>query len=740
MDKYEYNLKLDQIKTLCAEGNYKDAADIADTINWNKIKNVNALVKAGEVYENVGRYEESRELFLNAYDRSPIGRTIICRLAEVAIKMNDFDGAKECYDEFVDIAPHDNQRYVLKYNIRKAQGADVEELIPILEEFKEEEYTEEWAYELASLYHKAGMTEKCVDACDELILWFGDGPYVERALKLKMLHQPLTKAQETKYKLFHREDSAKENENLEVQMPQDTKEEMVEETKEDIKDKMSKAMEVQQVALDSNKFNTLNLQDEIVKGMQELMENAEKEQTVQKTDSLKEITKELPYLNFSADGKLITDETTDEIGDEPTNLKGILKEETDGQMSLVMKERALLEKQITGQMNITDVLAELEKTKQAAEEMLQKARRDNLNSEHSMVLKEAEDIMMRLSDVIPKIEAVQRTAPWKSSENSQRQTGMEEAFHTDVTAQERALLGLDIEGKQFDTGILPTIEEPVFADEIDFRNEPEDLAKDDTQLEPLNMLSLTEEQKAIFSYFMPVKGMEVQLCKALAGIVENLNNGLNASVGNLILQGSQGCGKTVLATSIVKVLQKECGKPSGRIGKIDAEALNKKDIRQLFQKVSEGCLIIERAGSLSRESAITLSLLLEQEGCHVFVILEDTAVGIKKVLGLDSGFARKFTQQVTVPIFTNEDYIVFAKSYANELGYVIDELAILALHNCISNIQRIDQATTLVEIKDIIDEAIEREARSGLRKAFNILTAKRYTDDDKIVLTEKDFQ
>ena len=276
--------------------------------------------------------------------------------------------------------------------------------------------------------------------------------------------------------------------------------------------------------------------------------------------------------------------------------------------------------------------------------------------------------------------------------------------------------------------------------EIVLDDEPEDLAQEVVEEEPVQVLTLTEEQKAIFSYFMPVKGMESQLCKALSGIVANLSGVPNSAVGNLIIQGSQGCGKTVLATSIVKVLQKQCGKPNGKIGKIDADALNRKDVQQLLRKVAGGCLIIERAGALSRETAVTLSLLLEHETSGVFVILEDTAVGIKKALMTDDGFAKKFTEAVTVPIFTNEDLIVFAKSYANELGYVIDEMAILALHNRISNIEKIDQATTLVEVKDIIDEAIEREARGGIRKAFNILTAKRYTDDDKIVLTEKDFE
>ena len=202
MDKYEYKLKLDQMKSLTAENNYSAAAEIADTINWHKIKNVNALMKAGEIYEKTGRYEESRDILLTAYDRSPIGRMIIYRLAEVAVKMGNYSEAQDYYQEFVEIAPHDNLKYVLKYEISKAQGADLNTQIGILEELKEQEYLEEWAFELACLYHKAGLSDKCIDACDELILWFGDGPYVERALELKMLYQPLTKQQEEKYREF----------------------------------------------------------------------------------------------------------------------------------------------------------------------------------------------------------------------------------------------------------------------------------------------------------------------------------------------------------------------------------------------------------------------------------------------------------------------------------------------------------------------------------------------------------
>ncbi|MBQ6845356.1 MAG: tetratricopeptide repeat protein [Agathobacter sp.] len=875
MDKYEYNLKLDQIKTLLAEGKYKDAADIADTINWNKIKNVNALVKAGEVYEKVGRYDESREILLNAYDRSPIGRTIIYRLAEVAIKMNDFEGAKEYYDEFIDIAPHDNQRYVLRYSIKKAQGANVLELIPILEEFKEEEYTEEWAYELAYLYHKAGMIEKCIDACDELILWFGDGPYVESALELKMLYQPLTKTQEEKYRLFREEKAGKTI--------------IDSETMERAGEFVREPVAIPQVTLNPSRFNTTNLQEEIVKGMQQIMDATEKETVVGTMDSIKKIAEEIPYLQLPTEEELaareaeLNIETDEEIdGSLRINFQELLGEESDGQMSLVMKEKAQIEQQITGQMSIADVLEEWEKTKRAAEAALYEAEQRKLESAKVRALQEAEDIMIRLNDIIPKLASVEADESISQVETQnfmsyqQEETAnIEMANIQEMTAaQERALLGqvtmrmpdLTIEAAPiyesvsemennfiyeegisataeesvyendlplvkvqiyddfpvkedpifeeevlpiieepifeeevlpvveepifeeevlpvveepiFEEEILPVIEEPIFEEEvlpvveepvfeeevlpiteepvfeedissvveeikipeIILDEEPEDLVEEVIEQKSIQMVTLTEEQKAIFSYFMPIKGMESQLCKALSGIIANLDGVPNSSSGNLIIQGSQGCGKTVLATSIVKVLQKQCGKPNGRIGKIDADALNKKNIQQLLRKVAGGCLIIERAGAITRQTAVTLSLLLEQDSSGTFVILEDTAVGIKKAMMADDEFAKKFTEFVTVPIFTNEDLIIFAKSYANELGYFIDEMAILALHNRISNIEKIDQATTLVEVKDIIDEAIEREARGGIRKAFNILTAKRYTDDDKIVLTEKDFE
>ncbi len=814
LDKYEYNLKIDQMKSLYAEENYEAAAEIADTINWSKIKNVNALVRAGEVYEKVGRYEESKEILLTAYDRSPIGRMIIFRLAEVAVKMNDFDAANEYYNEFVDIAPHDNLKYVLKYEIRKAQKADYKELISILEALKEQEYTEEWAYELAYLYHKAGLSEKCIEACDELILWFGDGPYVERALELKMLYQPLSKVQEEKYRRFR---LAKEGITT-------IGEEEMKRAGEYVHD----PVEIPQVSLSPERFNTVNLQEEIAKGMQQIIAATEKEMISDTMDNIKKIVEEIPYLQLpkeevpQEEGPHI--ETDEEIdGSLKLNFQEMLGEDYDGQMSLVMKEKALIEQQITGQLTIEDVLDEWEKTKRAAEAALLEAEQRKLESAKARALQQAGDIMDRLNDVIPQLDAgvtpkellekeylqqdfvplsasfaeevpaekpvafveeeapVEEAIPFVEEETPveeaipsvEEEAPVEEAIPSveevpaeepiaimeekvpeeepvafaveeipteepEAFGEEKALTEEMPLVEEFSITDIPEIEIPTdFAEEIaeDIPSEPE---KRKSKENPSN--KLTAEQKSIFSYFVPVKGMEDQLCAAVKSASAHLLKTETAGTGNIIIQGGQGCGKTVLATSLIKVLQRETGELKGKIGKIDAASLNTKDIQELLKKVAGGCLIIERAGDLTRESAVTLSLLLASDTSGILVILEDTSLGIKKALSLDDGFARRFTEKISVPIFTNDELVSFAKSYAKELGYEIDAMAVLALYNRINNIQKLDQATTLTEVKEIVDEAIKREARFGMSKYISILTAKRYTQDDCILLQEKHFE
>ena len=857
MDKYEYNLKLDQIKALSAEEGYMSAAEIADSINWNKIKNVNTLVKIGEIYEKAERYQDARDILLMAYDRSPIGRMIIYRLAEVAIKMGDYDAATEYYDEFVEIAPHDDMKYVLRYAIKKGQGASFDELITILEEYKDEEYTEEWAYELAYLYHKAGKADKCIDACDELILWFGDGPYVERALELKMLYQPLTKAQEEKYRRFKAEKEKPAKIKDEAEVTEIGAMEMVK-GGEIVHDDVT----IPKITVNQEKFNTVNLQQEIAKGMQQIMEAKGKNEVADTMDTIKKIVEDIPYLKLEKEQEeyvqqpeetehIATDEEID--GSLKLNFKELLGEDADGQMSMVMSEKTQLEHQITGQMSIQDVLEEWEKTRHAAEIALKEAEQQKLESAKARALQEAGDIMERLNDVIPKLDAgvtpkelleeeylkvpvdiIEQKAAVKEPEEEQKpdmqelyadetvdevqepqeapedtidevqesQEAPEEATDEvkepvgepeDIIMAEESekdeilmqpttmmpeitddMLNVDddtsddeasqekenvSEKRDFDhvTSFIEqeiakmTAKNPGLEKKLDMAKTrkmpdislPEDLdsEEDDSKLkETKHIKELTSEQKAIFSYFIPVKGMEDQICKAYNAVLDHFNRKENASTGNLIIQGEQGCGKTMLATSFIKVLQKDGEQLTGKMGKIDAAALNKKDVQQVVRKITGGCLIIERAGDIDRSIAAQLSFLMEHDITGTLYILEDTSKGIKKALSMDEGFASKFTEKISVPIFTNDELVLFAKSYSAELGYKIDEMAILALHNRISNIERIDEATTLTEVKDIIDEAIDREAHSGLKKAISILTARRYTDDDRIVLKEDHFR
>ena len=866
MDKYEYKLKLDQMKSLTAEGKYEEAAEIADTINWRKIKNINALVKVGEIYEKVGRYDESKDVLLTAYDKSPIGRMIIYRLAEVAIKTKSFDEAKEYYQEFVEIAPHDNLKYVLKYEISKAQGADNGTLIGILEELKEQEYSEEWAYELAYLYHKAGMSEKCIDACDELILWFGDGPYVERALELKMLYQPLTKQQEDKYRTFRqRHDGV-----VEVR-PEDQLEsgEIVPEP-----------VQIKDVKMSAERFNTQNLQEELQRSMQEIMNATEKEAVNDTMDNIKKLVEDIPYLQIPSEKEEVPQEeevyqhieTDEEIDNSlKSNFQEMLVDE-DGQMSLYMQGGRVAEPQVSGQMSIEDVLADWEKTKRAAEAALQEAEQRKLESAKARALQEAEELLGRLADVIPMLDSgltpkdlldqkylskdgqpndnavsmvtnmnqfLQQEIDRLSDENAQMDEQLAAVGASPVgdymanagVAAEDAAQNVVAAGVQelMTEEELPEIAMPEGLDDIDNQWEDEDFKELDAEIPQENVVSfaeytqeqtrpemleeeadaadagtsaedveaailaetarqmakesvekeelpeielpgdldlgkeetaeeilpaiaepeafevpdtiskLSKELREIFTYFVPITGMEEQLCQALTGASQHLAKGATAGTGNMIIQGGSGSGKTVLATSMIKALQKETGKPNGKIGKIEASVLNQKDVAALLKKVAGGCLIIEKAGDLSRETALKLSLLLEQDTSGVLVIIEDTKHGIQKALSRDDGFAAKFSEKINIPIFTSDELVSFAKSYANELGYTIDEMGVLALYNSISNIEHADRETTLTEVKEIVDKAVAHSEKGGLKKAFSIITSRRYDEDDYIILREKDF-
>lgn len=877
MDKYEYKLKLDQMKALAAEGDYATAAEIADTINWRRIKNINLLIKAGDVYTKQKRYEEARDILLMAYDRSPIGRMIIYRLSEIAIKMKNFEEAEEYYDEFVELAPHDNLRYVLRYRISKAKGADIHTLITILEELKESEYTEEWAYELAYLYHRAGEVEKCINACDELILWFGDGVYVERALELKMLYQPLTKSQEDKYRSFRQYRDGIKEIRPEADAPSDT---------------------IPLVQEDVEKYNTTNLQEELAKSMQQIMDATEKEAVDDAMDGIKKMVGEIPYLQVPADAKKEAEEEAAHMETEAkiddalrVNFKEILAEDHDGQHNMNTEGDAQ-KPQFNGQMSIHDSLSGWKKKMHAAEAALQMADQQKLESAKARALQEAGDIMDRLADVMPKLEngmtpaEVLRKDYLESGEQISDEEGagrlMEDVNHRlqqeidrlqDETEHEllrkvkqakpnfdeqiglkpyvpkefeRPQTAAESSGAAVSSGAPEKMAKPDTFDKTESHaeagsfnrtdipvqpeayDEPEYVVKSENPIEtevsdkadpylaneeemqlaeaefygktsaatdqPLPEIAmpegmedaaesplmkqdtkeiktdkvaealvqqvmklenegedpvagerpaitkLSDAQKAIFSYFVPVDGMERQICQVLTGASARLSKCASSATGNILIQGGKGCGKTVLATGLIKALQKEVKRPNGKIGKIDAEALNKKDLSALLKKISGGCLIIERAGEIDRETAVKLSLLLETDTSGILVIMEDTRVGLNQAMGRDEGFAKKFTEKITIPVFTSDELVEFGKAYAHDLDYEIDNMGVLALYNRISNIQKLDRATTLTEVKEIVDEAIEKAEKKSLKKALSIITSRRYTEDDYVILREKDFE
>lgn len=902
MDKNEFKTKYDEIKQLIKEGRTDEALDIVESTNWRKVHNVNALVKASEVCEEAGRLEEARELLYMAHDRSPIGRMIIYHLAILCVKLGDLDEAKEFYDEFVEIAPHDSLKYIIKYQINKAKGADYTTLIGILEELKEHDFLEEWAYELAYLYHKTMQVDKCIDLCDEIILWFGDGPYVERALEMKMIYQPLDKMQEDKYRHFQqRRDGVTEIRANEILHSG----EIVHET-----------MAIPQVELPAERFNTVNLQAEIKKNIDEIMRATEAEAVSENMENIKTLVEEIPYLQVNEQSDAIAEEQKQAKQELDESLKDTfneyLAEEYDGQISLLVPESKEVEQQVDGQMTIEDVMEEWEKTRRAAEAALQEAEQQKLESAKNIALKEASQIMDRLEEAIPKLDAGARPTDLLKEEYMAKQdeassepvkdrtedpapavfqipkvaadgvmgVGLEipvvdpasahiikgeespeapsivksvepdasEEWHppvledqdekadpaqeaslpeeadleevTDVDYKEASKIVADVndmlqqeidrimanegqeevrhlEEEMLASEVAEEIAPDVEEDDLPEITLPEDLQEfvaeaetaesevvpqeavaeeampsreqevaeeplpeiADVVLDPEEMaelldenvleraiseempeLTLSEEEKEIFSYFMPIDGMENTICQALTGVRYRLENKKNSASGNIIIQGGVGSGKTMLASNLIKVLQIETDKLTGNVGKIDAEQLNKKDVALVLSKVSGGCLIIEGAGRLSERTQETMRQLMSQENCDVLVLMEDQKKRIDKMLSHNSAFAAMFTEKITIPIFTIDELVNFGKVYALEEGYVVDEMAILAMYNRINLIQRVDHPTSLIEVRDIVESAIDKAEKGGIKAMFSRFGSKRYDEDGNLILREQDFE
>ena len=936
MDKYEYKLKLEQIQNLFAAGDYLTAAEMADTINWKKVRSSTTLCMVGEIYEKTGKYDACREVLLQAYDHSPIGRNIVCQLAEVAIKAKHVDEAEEYYNEFLEIAPKDNMRYVLAYEISCLKDQPLTDRIAILEELKEHEYTEKWAYELAVLYGQAELRDKCVETCDELILWFGDGEYVEKALDLKRLYQPLTPAQEDKYKQFREKKGM-----VEISLPQSTERKNV--IKEMVKTAECTSEEASETTVTASKFNTSKLQEELAKSMRQIMNATEKETVADTMENIKKIVSDIPYLNGEHEEEaehafdqerinaqvdrslkkdfhaLMKEQEESEKEEQETQKQDIAKEEVrenaDDAQSEIKEikhtgEKTDAEEVASAQASIEEVLEEWKKTKRAAEAAMAAADQKKLEMSKENALLEAGQIMDRLKTLIPILsatpgedlpvpedtvaaklasddtmkaadeeaaenesvaapeetenveasddissedettaakaestdsddDAVMKSASAENStdqaetsvveeadsdlekemaqENSEADDTADDTVSTDTSDSvvEEDIAAADISGVTREMPDLSAYQSRVSAETPDESGHTEagdaettdteaasetvsvsmeDQADEDelhvvesapdeelekmlaqaTQMfvenanvevpvgkaaavsqdtgvlpeiklpddlkEEQKAYELTEEQKELFSYFLPVPGMEDQISQILLGVKSRLGNSVTSLTGNILIQGEEGSGKTVFATSLIKAIEKEVGNEDAKIGKISASSLNGKDFAALSPQIDGGYLIIDKAGELNRETALRMSQLMEQNTRGMVILLEDTRAGIRKAMQLDFGFAKKFTEKVDIPIFTIDELVEFGKSYAKEMECTIDQMGVLALYNRINNIQKLERATTLAEVKDIVDEAIENAEGGGIKKAFGSIFSKKYNENDYLILHEKDFE
>lgn len=807
LDKYEYKVRSDQLKALVEKEDFAMAMRIADTIDWSRVKSLSMLTMVSDVYKENKRYEDSRNILLMAYDRYPSGRAILYNLVEILIKTEEYVDAIEYYKEYVQIAPKDVGRHILQYKLYEAQGVGIEERIKVLQELKKKDYLEQWAFELAFLYHKAGLAEQCIEECDDLILWFGEGKYVIKAMELKMLYKPLSTYQQNKYNNFLNQDGVKsEKKNQEYTSEPDMEEEIEDVNEEDSTEEAddfsyhqteepqdspynkseesedfpyNKAEESQgfpysnsQESDDFNydkpqksakhdvddikikdinpsKFSTINIQQELAKSMEFLFGKLEVEE-----EDVPEASEPEVGMTFHNSAEMYKDpdkekvsvKDKDSVKEKDSEFDTMLTQEYDGQIGLCLPEKEAVEKQITGQMCIEEVLAEWEKLKTEEQKKLQVTRKKDLQ--------DTQDILERLSDILPKRtneednqgkdvkdalqfpkQAIPFENPVKPAVNPVSPLNpIENPFANLAKEINKDTIADAAEDEDFESEYEPVEEledeEDAVVDFEAYKNMQEALE----QAVLTNEKAVPEEVSELFKAYSFIKGLEVQIQEAVKNISDEPHK------GNLLIIGDKETGKTSLAVDIVKAVELAKNSKRGKIAKINAEQLNTKDICKVVTQMDGGTIVIERAGLLTAKTVDDLISFIKEECNRLILILEDNKKEIDKVLQLNNEFSSWFTQKIEIPEFTNDDLVAFAKQYAMEQEYAIDEMGILALYMRISDMQIDDEnKVSIVQIKEIMEEAIQSSKRKNLTHMMDIIFGKRYNREDQIILKERDF-
>lgn len=780
LDKEEFRIKLEEINRLVEKKNYKDAMEVVDSIDWRRVKNVRTLCVVGEIYAANKRYEDSKEIFLLAYHRAPIGKNILYRLIEVSLRMKDIQEAEEFYEEFLEIAPNDSTRYILNYKISKEKQVPLDQQIRILEEYKEKEFTERWSYELAKLYYQNGDTEKCLDLCNEMVLWFSEGKYVMKALDLKNRMGMLTGAEKEKYDKQFIPNLTTVEEAAELNTDKDSQEISEIEKAED------EGPVIESVRIDERDVNGAeSLQEKISKGIRDIFNGKKKEDSEELTEEesetpaeevqeemIKDISSEeeptnVPELEpedavihapknpgqsvFSDIEERIEEFTEEEIEHDPEEDAQEVTEEKQNEKDAAPEkatEFKMPELEIPESMKNFDVDASLEtEIPQAPNICLPGMDKEDSDKEFDFNLEDT--ILAAASEQgieIPK-ETIQPKKPVKALEPEEDPDDF--MTEEDLQSAEDEFLNGPAGRNADEDDLAETVEIPVkevkhskkeksaklltqeeeleqFIDSIQPETNAEDIIPRDKKM--------TEDEEKLFTYFAKVPGLREQIVESLYDVQINASD-KTSKTGNVIVMGGRETGKTRLISGLIPAICKELNLEASKVAYVFADQINDKNIAEIVKKMSGGFLVIENANQLTKETVEQLNKAMEFRTDGLIVIIEDEKIGMRKLIARFPKFTSKFTSMINIPVFTNDELVNFAKVYTRENGYVIDQMGMLALYNLISTSQKEDQPMNIGAVKDMIDNAIMK-SKGGIRK---LISKKKVNQDGYKVLYEKDF-
>lgn len=848
MDKYEYKVRTDEMKQLIREAKFAEAMEIADSIDWRRVKNTKMLCIVSDIYKINHKFEESKEILLMAYEKNQTSRLIVYSLCELCIKMDEVVEANEYLKEFIRLAPKDNGRYILRYKMLEAQDVSLEERISVLEEYiNREPMSEKWAYELAYLYHRVGLVTKCIEECDQLFLWFREGKYVLKALELKQIHTPLTAEQQYVYdKQFY-------NTNR-THIPKTAYDGYESGEEANVQEE-----NIEVPAMDVSEYNTINLQKELAESMKEILptENSTEEPTVEEVlfsdtsaeeppifeepfvyeepidlTQMNEVlieeeeTEESEEVELSEDEALamgaleatmeeevtesvpteeeliiedITEESVEDIANQatkifkpvtdemimqatkenfkpkmqelqesmtakmPVEMARMLSQEYDGQISLVVPETEQVEKQITGQLNIIDVMAEWEKIKKATEEKRAEEVRQHVLEHTGNIFVEFDEASSK-HDILAGVDLSDDEEPTEEEIQEIKEEVLEDKVEEVEKVSEEAEEIIETEEIEFEvseeieevsedieeeTESEEPEEEEVFEEEVfeeetieeeSFEDEEDDDSTEQTEQEMTDVKddssvrAFSSEEKMLFNSFIQTKKDRKKLIAALDEM------SLAAYTGNVIITGEEAADTTTLAKAMIKSMQISDSNFSGKIAKITGVGLDNKDIKEVLDKLENGALIIEAADKMSETSVDKLYKQLEREDKGIVVIMEGPKKAMNKFMDKHNILNKVFTARYDIAGFSNKALVEYAKRYAKEQEYSLDELAVLALHSRIDDMQTNDHSVTIDEVREIVDGAIAKANKKNLKHFFDVLCSNRYDEEDMIILRERDFE